>query len=298
MPTWLLSFRDWCGASLSTDSVFDTLSFAAPAAALIVVLGLFLEYERDELRIFRRVNVANLNAGKTFQARRVNVFRTKNLGAVLVIVGVTLESLLTTALSGSAIIREGQNKRQIADLQSDNLALETLIQPREVGIDGGPNSKEAALRKFPRACVYLQYANDLETEKLTGELMWVFKDVGWQVKQVDEIESGMDPLSHDGVLIIVHEWEPISPTPLQIIQNQTFDAASALDTYFKHFDVTSHTWQFIKANPLKFDLPPNCMFVFVGMKPLSEEIRKRKWLEQMPEDARQWFESIEREEKR
>ena len=85
--------------------IFLSLSVAPLLATIVVVVGLWLEYQRYELRVFHVAKTTKLTR-RSFRTSKLNRPARKNVGSVLVVIGVALEAFFGVMLFLSATVRE------------------------------------------------------------------------------------------------------------------------------------------------------------------------------------------------
>lgn len=109
----LTTIELWVEQALNKDGVFVGLSVAALASTFVVAIGLYLEYERHELRIFGISKTTRLRPRRTSKFNRP---ARKKVGSFLVVGGVALEFIFGMTAFASAIIREEILQKQLIEV--------------------------------------------------------------------------------------------------------------------------------------------------------------------------------------
>ena len=103
-------------------------------------------------------------------------------------------------------------------LKSDNLALQTVLLPRHVGLIGfnqEPPAKKwfAGFEKWAGTKILIQVIpGDPEAQNLANEIAIVLSKFGWRPEMIDKQRSGIDLTLHEGVDVLspssYKAWDP------------------------------------------------------------------------------------------
>jgi hypothetical protein len=143
---------NWITNALATDTAFVGLSIATLLATGIVAAGLWLEYERHELRIFRLRKTRPFHndfptVGQYRPAR-------KTIGSFCVVIGVVLEATFGLFTFVSAAIRENRTETRLV-----------AIAPRSELLYGENRAQFVKkLKLFPRQEVEVRYPKQYFTK--------------------------------------------------------------------------------------------------------------------------------------
>ena len=161
----MTSLRDILGAG----SVFVGLSVTALLATFVVAIGLYLEYERRELRVFGISKTTPLGR-RSRRTSKLNRPARKQVGGFLVVVGVVLEFVFGLGAFLSATIREGQNELLIAELKQE-------ASPRQFAKEQAEELAKSWHKYAGRAVVVVSNDGD-EGRNFTWQLETVLKKAG------------------------------------------------------------------------------------------------------------------------
>jgi hypothetical protein len=186
---WHLMFT----AILGNEVMFVALSSAALVSTFIVAIGLYLEYERHELRV---LSVSKTTKLKSRCTAKFNRPVRKGVGGFLVVVGVVLEFVFGFTAFISATIRENQNEIHLADANRRAADAVTAAEKEKLarlnfGKEYGPrqltdtqrNQLSKYWHKYAGRTVMLRGLWDPETDLLADELSEALTKAGLIVKR-------------------------------------------------------------------------------------------------------------------
>jgi hypothetical protein len=177
---------------------------------------------------------------------------------------------------------------ETARLQADNLALQTVLLPRHIGLigfDGPPMAKEwfAGIGTFAGTPALIQAAlDDKEAQNLANEIAQVLHLFGWKPQRIDEKRSRL-PNIVDGVSVshqIGKSWTPETPNePWMTWARAGETLADALtkaglaigDRPVSRYGFLNERPRFPGTTPY-FDPPLEGLFVQVGSRPVAEAV--------------------------
>jgi hypothetical protein len=183
-------------------------------------------------------------------------------------------------------------------LRADNLALQTVLLPRHVGLigfDGPPKAQEwfASFQVFAGTDALIQVAPDAEAQNLANEIAIVLSKFGWNPQFIDERRSHVSLTLVEGVSVMspdaTRPWRENDPEePFTRLANAGQALARALTAAglgVGSFPV-SHT--FLPIYPDRppmipwFDPPLTAVLVQVGARPVSRTVQ---WIAQGRQNA-------------
>ncbi len=194
-----------------------------------------------------------------------------------------------SAMAADAQMRAARLNRETAQLQADNLALQTVMLPRNVGIIGineAPRAAEyfAGVAPFAGTLLVYQVANDPEAQNLANEIAMVLSRFGWRPQQIGRQNDAIP----DGVSVAYTTGKPWTKEE----PNQPWfawkNAAEALaDALTKaglavgDRNVSRYGFQNVRQNMANnlpfFDPPLEGVLLTIGSRPISETIQ---WIKQ------------------
>lgn len=169
-------------------------------------------------------------------------------------------------------------------LRAENLALQNILKPRQMGL----TAKNAGqLTVFSGTPVLIQSVPDFEAMKLAFNMQWVLQQLGWKLPQsVETMQTGIGSMNiNEGLRIYSKGWSNARGLPRVepgSAEAKALKAAQALSRYLfaegisNSVQPTADVKGGNSSPPLKFLLPPDTLFVLIGMKPVRWEIEKLK----------------------
>ncbi|WP_426407115.1 hypothetical protein [Bradyrhizobium ganzhouense] len=128
------------------------------------------------------------------------------------------DTAVANARGADAQLRVAEVNREAARLQADNLALQTVLLPRHVGligIDEQPKAQTwfAGFERWAGTKVLIQVApGDSEAQNLANEIAIVLGKFGWAPAFIDEKRSGVSLNLSEGLSVIspssYKAWDP------------------------------------------------------------------------------------------
>jgi hypothetical protein len=263
------------GPSLELASkLFDLSSIALAvgacivfiATAAIVWLGIVKEHHWDVLRGHANERIAELtNQSEALRA----------------------ESNRSVAMAADAQMQAARLNRETAHLQADNLALQTVMLPRHmgiIGVDQEPPAKKfmPALSAHAGTPYILEFAQDGEAQALAKEIEFVLNMAGWK-QWSESVKSNLSARSFEGVQVMYpvgKPWtaeEPVQPwmalsRAAETLANVLTTAGFGVGSYpVARFGITPGT-----EYP-RFEPALQAVVVHVGARPVSLTIQ---WIKQ------------------
>jgi hypothetical protein len=283
---------------LERRAAFVGLSVAALIATIVVAIGLYLEYERRELRVFKLAKTTPLNLGYALRATKYHRAPRKHIGSFLVVVGVLFEAVFGFGAFISANIRDIQAEQQIADLNHKteearleerklrvyNADLESVLLPRTATkwLD-----KLAPLKKFAGTSVIILAVPDLEALRLGADIADLLSTCGWPVSfNVQSLDLAL--ATPDGLTM---SW-PIAG-PAETLYSYLRDNTQVDPQPYSFPNTSKPAIPMPKWWPTSLTPPHPSVseFIVVGMKPVYTKMMDKRWLEALPERSQQWFRS-------
>jgi F0F1-type ATP synthase epsilon subunit len=197
--------------------------------------------------------------------------------------------LIANANSEAAKANESTAKlnNETAKLQADNLALQTVLRPRHIGVTGalGGTSKVEALfatmAEFRDVSFAIQPVNDAEARNLANEIMLALAFVGIKSK-IDEGATSVNPMTvAEGVMVLF----PLGNTIAEKAGNALADALTGAGLGLGNMPVYRQG----SAPPDPKDIAAglvnpihNGVVVAVGLRPVSQMV---EWIKLRRSDA-------------
>jgi hypothetical protein len=163
-------------------------------------------------------------------------------------------------------------RNETARLQSDNLSLQKIMQPRRMHFLGWTRSPENipklydGLKKFAGTKAFMQVVPDFEAQMFADDILNVLKASGWDIEYVGEDRSHLSEKRFREGIAVFTLMDGSSPMT---------EAGSALKSVL--LDVngdmpvgTALPQPFRPGYPY-FDPPISCVFIRVGLKPVTTE---------------------------
>jgi hypothetical protein len=185
-------------------------------------------------------------------------------------------------------------------LKADNLALQTVLLPRHVGLiglDQEPPAKKwfVGIAPFAGTNLLIQVANDKEAGNLGSEIGIVVTKFGWTAQFVDERRTHFSSGQiKDGVSVSYPIGKPWSPANQNEPWFKWHDAAEALadaltkaglavgDRRVSRFGFDPSGREAVIGLEPNFDPPIEGVFLQVGARPVAETV---EWIKQGRPDA-------------
>ena len=181
---------------------------------------------------------------------------------------------------------------ETARLQADNLSLQKITQPRRMQPLAWTNHPEKIpalyerLKKFAGTKVFIQVVPDFEAQMFADDISNVLKASGWEVEYVGEERSHLsEKRFREGIAIItLMDGTPMSEAGMILngvlsdLNHDMMPTGLAIPQPFK-------------AGYPYFDPPIKCIFIRVGMKPVTTEtlrIQRR----QLERDRQEFMDSL------
>lgn len=195
--------------------------------------------------------------------------------------------------------RISQLNNETERLKGDNLALQTVLQPRSVGLIGineQPKAKEwfVGIEAFAGTEVAIQFAPDLEAQNLANEIAMVLSRFGWKPRFVAEDRTRVRRIM-EGVSVsypIGKSWNEAEPNQPWFAWAKAAEALA--DALTKAglgigerrvsrygFDNRAPEEPFVGTTPF-FDPPLTGVYVQVGVGPVASTV---DWIKQGRPDA-------------
>ena len=189
---------------------------------------------------------------------------------------------------------------ETARLQADNLALQTVLLPRHVGLLGFKRSPPAAewfagIAPYAGTKLLIQHANDKEAGNLAAEISIVVTKFGWTAQFVDEQRTHLNP---DQIADGISVSYPIGKTWTPETQNEPWfawaKAAEALadaltkaglavgDRRVSRYGFDPKGREAAIGLGPNFDPPLEGVFLQVGARPVAQTV---EWIRQGRKDV-------------
>jgi hypothetical protein len=260
---------------------------------VLVVLGLILEYFDLFQKSRRFITIRSIDWTSLSFRWSINWLTVGEvLGGLLVTFGVAGELYVQFIASRVEHDLRTSSDSTIAKITSANLGLERILIPRRVTFDG-MGKEFATLRPFAKTNVEVVGVPDLEAMRLASDIVDTLNAAGWTVQSVT---LGVGPSA-------IH-----LPTGVRIVSSMDdpqHEAAWVLSKYLSVgylYDLSLHSTAGIRAHFLAYsptlrwwpsEIVPNsdAVFIFVGMKPIGEEVKDVDMNQDLPDKVRQHFDS-------
>jgi hypothetical protein len=206
------------------------------------------------------------------------------------------------------MIRDNQNEQRILalkveadNLRTTNLLLEEILNPRRIGFEafipienkypGAWNEQLRELDTYAGTIVVVHCVMDLEATRFAQDIAAFLNRRGWKVSLVKEsLDSSLSV--PDGVAILYSETLSSPSVQQAVWQLGTFLDSEEIKSKSDAVSTppTHPPWWPKEFTPTPS--PGDTLAVFVGMKPIEDEISDIRWIEQLSGRARKFFEEL------
>jgi hypothetical protein len=188
-------------------------------------------------------------------------------------------------------VRIAELNNETQKLREDNLALQTAMLPRHlgvIGIDGPPMSSTwfAGMQQFAGTKLEIQFSDDPEAKNLANEVAIVAMQFGWRPEFIDSKRSHVDPARiADGIEVSYptgkpwSEAEPVQPwfawaKAAEFLADSLTKAGMAVgDRRVSRYGFDNKPPDFPGLSIQYFDPPLEGVYVKVGSRRISETIQ-------------------------
>lgn len=192
-------------------------------------------------------------------------------------------------LGKDAETAKGEQER----LKRENLALEQMLLPRRFAVEMSSSSTGLkSLKNFAGTKVAVVVVPDVEAIRLAKDIAGALNAANWQGPFIVERPLPASSIP-DGVEILTPDIRANTPTDKAafalsgILRDEYMEtgqsSSTAVENRLGGYSPMPNWW------PQDLHVGPDTLCIFVGMKPIEDEIGQAHWMEQIPERARKWF---------